>query len=249
MAEEDKLYEQLVDRIERINRDSTNRRKLAPIQEMKNIIDLKALEEGGSILIKAGLCEQELPGDKQALQENMKSKLVNMNIWVHLDDILGMQADYSPVYSSAQKVGTETIQGQSHRGVQKINLDLSSVPIKKIESYFGTETGRLYSIEFSFRNGRSEKFGNVPEEPEETIESSRVSVPPYDYIRFVIFYGYPVYREVEKRSASPNASLRQSQQLTDSRAKESLVDSKIDDGIAKVFERFDFTGFAFDIIP
>jgi hypothetical protein len=102
--EEDRLYEQLVDRIERIHKEVPQKRRLAPmngdtkvpqensrygivkesnniIDQMKKIVEVKRLEEGGSVLIKGGLCDSEIQGDRQMLAENQKVKLIGITFW------------------------------------------------------------------------------------------------------------------------------------------------------------------------
>lgn len=117
LEEEDKLYEHLVERIEKIHKELPQKRKLAPmsaltmsqagisdtslllgqstlldsrlnksvqpkiVNEMKKLVDLKKLEEDGSILIKGGICDEYIIGDKEILKGNLKSKLVRLIFW------------------------------------------------------------------------------------------------------------------------------------------------------------------------
>lgn len=117
LQEEDKLYEHLVERIEKIHKELPQKRKLAPlsavtvsqagmsdnsllmgqsqlfdsrlnkslqpkiVNEMKKLVDLKKLEEDGSILIKGGICDDYIIGDKEILRGNLKSKLVRLVFW------------------------------------------------------------------------------------------------------------------------------------------------------------------------
>lgn len=117
MKEEDKLYEQLVDRVETIYKSLPQKKKLTPITgepsaelqasqmqasqmqksmklgakdelqssqiatQMKRIVDVKKLEVNGTMFIKSGECEIEIPGDRQLIGGSLKTKLVNIVFW------------------------------------------------------------------------------------------------------------------------------------------------------------------------
>jgi hypothetical protein len=111
LKEEDKLYEQLVQRVETIYKAMPQKKKLSPIGEsstevnnsqmfksmrvggkdelqssqiatqMKRIVDVKRLEVNGSMFIKSGACETEIPGDRQLIGASLKTKLVHIVFW------------------------------------------------------------------------------------------------------------------------------------------------------------------------
>lgn len=115
------------------------------------------------------------------------------------------------------------------RVVQRINFDLSSVRIKKLESVYSKETGKLLSVTFTLRNQKVEKFGNEPDPlPEgDTLERTSINIPPYEHIKSITYYGERV--PVESRPDSPSKN-------SGGRRKEKS-------------EKIEFTGFGFEIIP
>ena len=77
----------------------------------------------------------------------------------------------------ALKVGVDQL--PTEKGlVQKLTLDLQ-VPIKRFKCRYGEHSERLYSIEFTMRNGTIEKFGGEDEKATESLIETNVAVPPY----------------------------------------------------------------------
>jgi hypothetical protein len=146
-----------------------------------------------------------------------------------------MQGVYSPTTHNTLKVGKDTVE-ESHKGkygVQKILFDISKVPIKKLKCYYSTTQEKLYCVEFTLRNDKIEKFGMAPDEHEPNVQVSSVSVPPYEYVKSISFYGSPVPREVDLKASRQSG-------LAASRGPNSTV---------RVVDHYAFSGFALDILP
>lgn len=148
-----------------------------------------------------------------------------------------MQGDYSPTLHGALKVGVDQL--PTEKGlVQKLTLDLQ-VPIKRFKCRYGEHSERLYSIEFTMRNGTIEKFGGEDEKATESLIETNVAVPPYEHVKSVLFYGKPVTKEVDSKHLKKTDKV-----IKDQTPQDPLLSPK------KVFvlDYWDFTGLALDIL-
>jgi hypothetical protein len=140
-----------------------------------------------------------------------------------------MQGEYSPVISHALMAGTDKLQDPKSI-VQRIVLEFSKIPIKKITCKTRTkgDITNIAYVEFLLRNDKVEKFGDKSlEEKGWTYKEASISIPPYDYIRSISFFGKEEI--IAPHPGSSTASLKAGKQE-----------------VRRVSE---FTGFALDIIP
>lgn len=140
-----------------------------------------------------------------------------------------MQGEYSPVISNALMAGADRL--PDHKTiVQRIVFQLSKVPIKKITWVLRSKgsINNLSYVEFTLRNEKVEKLGNkAHQEKDWTYKESSITIPPYDYIRSISFFGKEeiIGHNPAASTASMKASKAESRRVAD------------------------FSGFALDIIP
>lgn len=66
--------------IEQLTKESKHK-QLAPIETMNHLVTIKRLEENGAVLIKGGLCNKYILGDKELIADSLKYKAVRLVFW------------------------------------------------------------------------------------------------------------------------------------------------------------------------
>jgi hypothetical protein len=71
----------VVDSQVQLHRSAEELRSSQIAGQMKRLVEVKKLEVNGSMFIKVGLCEQEVRGERYAIGNSLKSKLVHIVFW------------------------------------------------------------------------------------------------------------------------------------------------------------------------
>lgn len=163
-----------------------------------------------------------------------------------------MQAEYSPSLHGTLMVGRSQTP-EDKAAVQKVMFDITKMPIKNLTCRYSKSSNQLLTVRFSLKNDSVENYGYVPEtfKPEDVQETS-VNLPPYGYIRSLLFYGEPVITEVERVDRLPNPQYDpkylpdpKNAENPDPRGLKFIKEKRI----VKVRDHYRCSGLALDIIP
>lgn len=163
-----------------------------------------------------------------------------------------MQAEYSPSLHGTLMVGRSQTP-EDKATVQKVVFDITKMPIKNLTCRYRVSTNELLTVRFTLRNDSSENYGYVPEGTQAgDIQETSVNLPPYGYIRSVLFYGDPVIYEVERVVKQPNPDYdpqykpeHKNEEYPDPRGVKFLKETRL----VKVRDHYQCSGLALDIIP